>query len=284
MTKPNFLIIGAMKSGTTSLYRYLEQHPEIFMSPLKEPHFFSGKGSSVKTWEDYLSLFDGVSQEKAIGEASTTYITSEDAARKIKNILPNVRLIAILRNPVEAAYSMYLMKNRDRLAQMDSDDIANEFENILNHPDEYGITRGRYYCKQVSYYFDIFGRDNVKVLLYDDLKDRTHELLQEVFEFLDVAKDFRVDTSGTHNSGGIPQSGLFHQILEGITTQKRLLQLIPKGVYTPLYNFYLLLKKRNRVKPPSLSAETKAKLVELYRDDIIKLQTLTGFDLQGWLS
>ncbi len=125
MTLPNFLVIGAAKSGTTALHEYLKQHPQIYMSPQKEPHFFSLEGkkvdfrgpgdkreeqlnNSVTNIEDYRKLFQGVSNEIAIGESSTSYLNNPEAPERIRHYIPNAKLIAILRNPVARAYSSFL--------------------------------------------------------------------------------------------------------------------------------------------------------------------------------
>ena len=127
MSMPNFLIIGAAKSGTTSLYAYLEQHPQAYLSPKKEPEFFSYEGREVDfngpkgeeqanhgikqhitaNIEEYRALFRGASDEKAIGEASTMYLYSPQAPSRIKHYIPKVKLIAIFRNPVDRAYSTF---------------------------------------------------------------------------------------------------------------------------------------------------------------------------------
>ena len=106
MTLPNFLLIGAPKCGTTSVYHYLRQHPHVFMSPVKEPHFFSWRelpsqvrerqSTIVKTLEDYRALFDGVSHEAAIGEASTSYYHRTGAAQRIRDLLPDAKLMAMI--------------------------------------------------------------------------------------------------------------------------------------------------------------------------------------------
>src|SRR4051794_34967159 len=110
---PNFLIIGAAKAGTTSLYHYLRQHPDVYMSTIKEPNYFCFEEqlpeyAPVRTLAEYESLFDGASSQPAVGEASTQYLNSAAAPRRIANILPNVRLIVSLRNPADRAYSSYL--------------------------------------------------------------------------------------------------------------------------------------------------------------------------------
>ena len=127
MTLPNFLVIGAAKSGTSSLYMYLKQHPEIYMSPIKEPHFFSfddeskmtkGPGDpihkAITNFDDYQAQFDGVTDEKAIGEASTSYLYRPEAPGRIHAMLPDAKLIVILRNPVDRAFSAYMHVVRDK--------------------------------------------------------------------------------------------------------------------------------------------------------------------------
>ena len=122
MILPNFLIIGSAKAGTTSLHYYLNQHPEIYMTAVKEPRFFALEGknlnfsgpdkdiinsTSVTTYEEYIALFEEVSSEKAIGETSPLYLYSEKAIQRIHHYLPDVKLIVILRNPIDRAFSCY---------------------------------------------------------------------------------------------------------------------------------------------------------------------------------
>ncbi|MGQ4646866.1 sulfotransferase domain-containing protein [Lyngbya aestuarii] len=113
MTMPNFFVIGAMKAGTTTIHNYLKQHPQIYMSSIKEPDFFCYDGQrncAITNLEDYRALFQGVSDEIAIGESSTTYLElPQITAERIKSDVPNAKLIAILRNPVDSVYSIYLI-------------------------------------------------------------------------------------------------------------------------------------------------------------------------------
>ena len=108
---PNFLIVGAQKSGTTSLFHYLRRHPKIFLSPIKEPAYFSKYRGSVPfknkkpTKEQYLELFQNVKDESAIGEVSTPYLFDQDSATNIYKTIPNAKIIIILRDPTERAYS-----------------------------------------------------------------------------------------------------------------------------------------------------------------------------------
>src|SRR5881628_1693582 len=127
MMLPNFLIIGAAKSGTTSLYQYLRQHPEVYMSAVKETNWFAYEGQrdswySVRTAEEYERLFDGVTVQRAIGEASPQYMKSAVAAKRIAARLPGVRLVAILRDPIDRAYSGYLNSLRDAMERCSTDE------------------------------------------------------------------------------------------------------------------------------------------------------------------
>src|SRR5215203_3559900 len=171
MTMPNFLIIGAMKSGTTALYYYLEQHPEIYMSPVKEPNFFSSQGQqnavdAVTNIGAYQHLFKGASDEKAIGEASHSYLYEPGAATAIRRYIPEAKLIAILRNPIERAYSHFLHMVRSGTEPLD------DFTQALQEKEAVGvhkertfqdyIGRGLYY-EQLRRYFGTFPREQVKV-------------------------------------------------------------------------------------------------------------------------
>ncbi|NER52184.1 MAG: sulfotransferase, partial [Symploca sp. SIO1A3] len=166
---PNFLVIGAAKSGTTTLHNYLNQHPQIYMSSLKEPHFFSGDAfpnRPITNLEDYCALFQGVSDEIAIGESSTTYLgIAEIAAECIQHYIPKAKLIAILRDPAEATYSLYLMSHRSKLHGVDEKKILKNFAQVIQNKSSQLIRR-RYYYNNLKYYFSRFEREQIKICLY----------------------------------------------------------------------------------------------------------------------
>nr|MDJ0649638.1 sulfotransferase [Xenococcaceae cyanobacterium MO_188.B19] len=188
MIMPNFLIIGAAKAGTTSLYNYLKEHPQIYMSPVKEPRFFylmnekldfRGPGdenilnSSTSDLEDYSTLFQGVSNEIAIGEASSMYLYHPKTPKRIKSYVPDVKMITILRDPVERAYSHFLMNVKNGLEPL-TDFVQVLQEEEIRIRSNWGSNwhhkaRGFYYS-QVKRYFDIFDRSQIKIYLYEDLK------------------------------------------------------------------------------------------------------------------
>src|SRR3989338_3833819 len=135
MSLPNFLIIGATKAGTTSIHNYLGQHPEIFVCPHKETNFFAQDsatcflGDAINTREDYEREFEGVKNEKAIGETSPAYLAVPTAPERIHGLIPHAKLIAILRDPAERAYSHYLMRRRQKR------EFRSSFEQCLDEED-----------------------------------------------------------------------------------------------------------------------------------------------------
>ena len=191
MTMPNFIIIGAAKSGTTALYKYLQQHPDIFMSEVKEPRFFAFEGETLafkgphdhgtrfnaETITDlatYQALFDGVKTESAIGEASPAYLSSaEKASARIHHHVPQAKLIAILRQPAERAYSgfMHTVRNGweknlqfDQVLKQEPQRIQENWGALWQHQ-----TLG-FYSEQLSHYYKRFSKEQMRVYLHDDLK------------------------------------------------------------------------------------------------------------------
>ena len=297
MTMPNFLIIGAAKTGTTSIYRYLKQHPQIYMSPAKEPRFFafegetfsfSGPGDEKETaktdLESYRTLFDGVEKETAIGEASTLYLWSQKATERIQHYIPNAKLIAVLRDPVERAYSNYLHlvnQNREPLTDF-AVAIAQEEERIKKNwwPFWYYKQQGFYYI-QLQRYYAKFAQSQIKVYLYEDLKNDSLKMLQDIFQFLEVDDRFTPDLSQrVRQSRPIPKNKTLDGLMNKPNPLKSILKpLIPKVMRRQITTN---LKKRNLTKPKLLPS-VRQQLVEAYREDILQLQDLIERDLSRWL-
>ena len=299
MTLPNFLIIGAQKSGTTSLYHYLEQHPEVYMSPIKEPRFFAlegrkpdfrGPGSEerVNRWavtdiEEYRALFEGVEGEKAIGEASVTYIHSPQAPERIKHHVPEAKLVALLRNPVERAYSAYTQRVRDGREPLSFGSALREEESRLrdNWSPGWGYRRLGFYHRHLKRYYALFGKESIQVHLYEDLSEDPVGVSQDIFRFLRVDDAFVPDTSLRHNVSGIPKSqALLRLVKQPSFVKSALRPLLPGGLRKRLS---VNVRNWNLEKAPPLPEEARRELAEAYREDILGLQDLIGRDLSGWL-
>jgi hypothetical protein len=214
---PTFVVIGANKAGTTSMHHYLGQHPDVYMSPVKEPHFFSldpaRKDDPVdraqKPWahsltydaEAYLRLFDGVTHEHAIGESSSNYLCSPVAPARIKDRIPDARLVAILRDPVDRAVSMWSAWTADGREHLPfADAVAAERRGertrggLGRHYVEWGL-----YGRQVARYLEHFDRGRLHVVRYEDFDTCPRPVLREIFAFVGVDPGFMVDTTTRHN-------------------------------------------------------------------------------------
>ena len=295
MTLPNFLIIGAAKAGTTALHEYLQQHPQIYMTPTKETNFFAFAGEeinfqgpgdealkdfSITDWETYQAQFARVTTEKAIGEACPSYLYYPQAATRIKQYLPDARLIVILRNPVTRAYANFLHIVRDdreihrdfALALQDEPNrIANNWEWFWHY-----IQVG-FYGKQLQYYYQIFAPSQIKVYLYEDLKENAIATLQDIFCWLEVDDTFIPDMALRPNKSGMPKNKLLHQILTKPNPLKTLLK--------PLFPAKIRQKiQHQNLNTPQISQEVRQQLLDLYRADILQCQDLINRDLSAWLA
>lgn len=297
---PNFLVFGAAKSGTTSIYKYLEQHPDVFMSSFKEPGFFAFEGETptlngpgaqkwVDKWvvtnlESYQKLFAEHQEEKAIGEASPYYIYYSQSAATIHKHVPEIKLIAILRNPVDRAFSNYVWAVRDRAENLTNfqDALAAEKDRIKENwgPKWHYKNQGFYY-RQLKPYYELFAPEQIKIHLYEDFVAEPVAVMQDIFQFLGVDNNFIPDMSRKHNTSLIPRNKSWHQFLDKPNPIKSLIKpLLPLKFRQ---NLKQDAKEKNLFKP-SLSSQSRQQLMTEYREDILKLQQLTQQDFSNWLS
>jgi hypothetical protein len=301
MKMPNFILIGAAKSGTSSLYYYLKQHPQIYMPASrdqKEPDFFTLEGESqecigpygpfflknaITNLEDYLALFESVADEIAIGEASTSYIYSEKAAHRIHHYIPEAKIIAILRDPAERAFSHFLfsMSNgREPITDFAKTLAAEEQRVASGWSFQWHHKRRGFYYAQLQPYYELFGADKIRIYLYEDLIRNPIQLTQSIFDFLGVDSTFIPSVAKRHNPTSFSKNQTLNTLLNRPNvfkdTLKHLLPSELRGAITGP------LKKRNLGKP-KLSPKIRKQLVEEYREDILQLQDLIDRDLTLWL-
>jgi hypothetical protein len=309
MNMPNFLIIGAQKSGTTSLYEYLKQHPQIYMSSLKEPRFFAFEGEKptfagpgdrelykdvVSDLEDYQALFQGISKEMAIGEASVVYLYFPRTPERIRHYIPDVRLIAVLRNPVERAYSAFLHLTRDRKEPLRdfASALQAEDERIQNNwgPIWHYKQIGFYYA-QLKRYYDMFEREQIRVYLHEDLSDDPTKMLKEIFEFLGVDNTFVPDVRQRHNVSSVPANGRWYAMYTLLQSQNPvkavvrpfLPRALRRRLFTQVYGRISTSSQDQHVTKLPLPVEVRRQLTEAFRDDILRTQGLIKRDLSHWL-
>ncbi|MEJ6749572.1 MAG: sulfotransferase [Flavobacteriales bacterium] len=289
--KPNFIIIGAMKSATTSLYTYIKQHPHIFMTKVKEPMFFNNfqqennynilgsKSKKSTTLEEYLAMFKDAKNEKAIGEASPAYIYNENAPYLIKEHLPDVKIIAILRQPTDRAYSNFLHTKRADRENVNSFEqaIKIEKERISDNwsPLYHYIQKG-FYSVQLKRYYNLFPKENIKVYLFEDLVKNPKVTLKDIFKFLNVDENIEIDSSKKSNVSGTPNG-----ILGFILKKMRYYNLMPKFVisdYLPTFIINLLFKSVYKDTEKLDSVLRKELTDKYYREEILKLEIIIYSD------
>ena len=294
MKLPNFLIIGAAKGGTTSLYHYLSQHPQIYMSALKEPRFFALEGeelnfqnpdkainqTSVTTLSDYLKLFEAASDENAIGEASPLYMYSAKAVERIAHYVPSAKLIAILRNPVDRAYSCY--KHLIALESFSFAEALNEEENRIrqNWAHLWHYRQGGYYYVQLKRYFDKFDKDQIKVYLFDELKSDPLEVVHNIFSFLQVDDSFIPDLTYKNVSNNPKIKGLQNILNSKNSFRSLSKKVVPENLRKSLAQ---AMRNWNSKEFPSMPEDVRQQLIEDYREDTLNLQDLIDRDLSHWL-
>lgn len=297
MTLPNFLVIGAAKSGTTALYHYLGQHPQVYMGPHKETNFFAFDGdkvdfrgpgdeefcrSTITTLSAYEEQFGAVSDEVAIGEVSPWYLYSGRAAENIRSRIPDTKLIAVLRDPVDRAFSSYLHVVRDGRESLTFEEgllaekkrISGGWEFIWHYQ------RAGLYASQVEQFLDLFPREQIRFYLYDDLLADPVHFIGDVCEFLGVASDFVVDTSLKHNATGVPKNQLLGRLVLQPNPLKSAVKVLTPGGLR--YNVGQRIKQR-LLRRPTLNEGTRKDLLDSYRADISSLQDLIQQDLGHWL-
>lgn len=299
MTLPNFLIIGAAKSGTTALHTFLKQHPDIYMATPKELRFFSYTGPypenlpekyihrGVTILEEYERHFADARSEKILGEASPMYLYTPGTAERIKSLIPNVKLLAILRNPVDRAFSAYTHALRDWTE-------TETFQKALDREPEriqagWGIlwhyTQAGLYAQQLQPYYDIFKEDQIKVVLYEDLVNEPLGLCQDIFKFLSVDPEFKPDTSKRPNVSGFPKSSIFHQFMKCLFMEDNPIKRISQQLFSKAFRRQIMVSlQRMNMEKRAMPQHIKNDLKDLFRNDIQRLESLINRDLSHWIN
>jgi hypothetical protein len=301
---PTFLVIGAAKSGTTSLYAHLRSHPDVFMSDVKEPNYFAFVDHKPSyrgiTWRrlksppavtdtgEYRRLFDAATTETALGEASVIYLYLPWCAGQIRRYLPETRLVVILRNPVERAFSQHQHAVRDGIEPLADFDAALDAEpqRVRDNwsPIYHYAVRGRYY-DQLHRYYDVFEPDRNRVYLYDDYRKNPSAVVCDLYAFVGVDPTFTPDLDRTFNVSGVPKSRLLFDAYQKVVEAAR------RRASTPLAGRLLHGRLTAKLSSAAVSAmlakrampeRARERLREYYRDDVSKLEDLLGRDLSAW--
>jgi len=310
---PTFIVVGANKGGTTSIYHYLRQHPEVYLSPIKEPHFFSTDievnlfnrefaqnklqdiekyvngdmakeyhAAFVRNWDQYRKLYKNVSGQKAIGELSTSYLYSTTAAQEIKSRLGAIKIIICLRNPIERAFSHYRM-NLWTGNSNEFDFYKALVEDYHHDPKVWGnahlyVEIGAYY-EQVKRYLDVFGSEYVKIIFTEDLKTNTQQVIKSLYEFIGVDPTFNPDTSTTYNEVYTPKYKNLTWLLNKTGIRPLMKRISPRFIKEA----FIRLFYRSKTAKGDISPEAKQFLLDKLGGDIKQLSDLLNKDLSHWL-
>ncbi|WP_417608084.1 sulfotransferase family protein [Owenweeksia hongkongensis] len=299
---PDFLIIGAGKSGTTAILYFLGKHPDIFFPKRKEPNFFALKGVDVNSYEfeeskeyhlrsidnlpDYLELFRDAPEDKIAGENSNQYLYAEQAIPNIKEYVPNAKLIALIRHPAERLVSRYNHMERDSVVPIGGIDAIFDKTSIWwKRPD---LLQEGFYGKHLGKYFEAFDREQIKVILYDDFKADNTGVIKDICQFIGVNPDFEVDTEIEINKSGKLKDNFFNKMLGQNGTIINALKKVSPTIHKTLKNNTAvkerLIQWRNKnLETVEFPADFKERVTkEIYIDDIKKLEKILGRSLEHW--
>jgi hypothetical protein len=295
---PNFFIVGAARSGTTSLDRYLDQHPEIYLSPRKEMHFFAanyfprtGPGDErlnkrvIFEANQYTQIFAEANGAKAVGESSVFYLCLPGTADRIAEAVPNAKIIIVLREPVDRAYSAYLHLVRDGREHLEFEEALSQEEKRKQQGFEpmWWYKEVSLYYQQVKQYLDVFGRQNVKVLVYDELFAYPDRVLRDVFAFLAVSEDVTINTSVRYNVAGVPKSRKLYTLLDNFMTKpgalgERIKSLLPMQLRAASANKLMAMM----LDSSSVNPQIDRQLRDYFTEDVGKLEELLHKELLSW--
>ena len=294
--RPDFFIAGSFKCGTTALYEYLRPHPGIFMPFHKEPLYFGDdltRRYGRMTEEQYLALFRDAPPGQRVGEASSWYLYSTSAAREIAAFAPEARIIVMLRNPADVMYAEH-----SQLIFNVEEDIIDFGEALAAEPER---RRGErmppgplrpetlYYrhsvrfAEQLQRYHEVFGRERVHVIVYEDFRDRTAETYRAVLEFLEVDPGYAPAFSVRNANKRVRFSGLQRLIYQ---PPGPLIHVVPWLRRFPLVHRLrgaALALNSSEARRPPMNATLRRQLLEEMAPEIRELGELIGRDLSGWL-
>ncbi|MHC4757050.1 MAG: sulfotransferase family protein [Planctomycetota bacterium] len=301
MKKPNFFIVGQPRCGTSALHTFMAQHPDIYMSPAKEPHhfckdiiqqsddFYGHKEYYLKyrSLEDYMALFSDITNETIIGESTANYLYSKVAAEEIFNFNPDAKIIAILREPVDFLYSWYgylfsrLQENAESFEKAIELEAArkngNQITQTIEAPCRLFYSERIKYYEQLKRFYDIFPKENIKIIIFDDFQADNEVVYKQILSFLQLDTDFDADFSKV-NVRKNPRFRKLNQIILHPGIVKPLKVIIPSSVRAKMTRMVHKLFY-NQKQPQPLGEDFKKQLMLKFKPEVAKISDFLDIDL-----
>lgn len=294
--RPNLFIVGAPRCGTSGMHAYLGRHPQVYMSPVKEPHFFSEHlflpdryaAPPITDEAAYLALFANATQQRHLGEASPSYLYSAAASDAISRFAADPRIVIMVRNPVDLMYSLYSLTSM--AAIHNGDPPMPVFEAMVDGD----VNRGRHarlgyqdlacVANGVEGYIRVFGRERVHVVVFDDLKERTTDTQRRVAEFLGIdpaaAPLEPVPDDQRMPSRWVRSTALGRWLAQPTPG----IRVVARAVLPPIVRRSVtrVLRALNRTRPPGLDPAVRRRLAARFEDEVQHLGDLLQRDLRHW--
>jgi hypothetical protein len=315
MKYPNFFVVGVAKAGTTSLYHMLGSHPEIYLTPIKETNYFARKDldfdnfrpdfkhnttidvgkyiqegmsypihcANVIETRHYLALYQNVKEEKALGEICNSYIFCPKAMGEIYLEFPQAKIIVMLRNPIERAFSGYIMNLREGKILSDSflEEIKKDEQlEVVKWGETISYLKIGLYYEQIKRIFQYFPKEQVRIYLYDDYKTDKKSVMRDMYSFLEVDDTFFPASDKIVNEAGLPR----YKYLNYFIAQTGFLRKWARSILGEKGKKLASKMMYSNENIPKISEEERSYLSAYYKEDVEKLSNLLNRDLKDWLS
>jgi len=290
---PNLFIVGAPRAGTNSLFRYLKEIPQIFTSHEKEPNFFNSytvrdNGTTflqpIRDKDSYLKLFENATDQMYLCESTTHYLFDPECPKLIHNVSPNSKIIITLRDPVEREYSHYkLIFRRTLVKKIDYDDsFLQEIKKQMkekNNSWEPGLRlETGLYTQNIKRYLEIFGKENVKILIFENWINDPKTMMKEIMQFLKIdynLEKFQGEIHYKSDNLKVPRSDASRYFLQTGSRNKVIKKIIPRFILN--YVRDNLFTKKTLY--PKLDSQSRKILIDFYHDDVKDLEKFLGYKL-----
>ena len=278
---PNFFIVGGSKCGTTNISYYLNSHPKIFFSELNEPYYFCkwdvpeeyNRNSMITNMKKYLDLFKNVKNEIVVGEASSPYLSCPHAASEIKKVFPNSKILISIRNPIERAHSAYFSYQFMKPNEQNFMEMIKTHEKLITKKIFYidSILESGFYTKNIIRFQEIFGKENVKIIIFEDYIKNTIQNINSILNFLGINDkiNFKEQSKGSYR---VPKNFLSKSLLNNKNFRKISTILIPTVMRQKVGDKYFL----KQIKKPKMLENERNYLRELYNDEVNELEKFLG--------